>query len=974
MNQIAPPPPGFQMVDQAPPPPPPGFQLAAPPTPPTPPVPAPAPDPVTAAPDENALLVDSVMDGAGYMAQKFTQGVTNVLGFPVDAINMSPMLLNLLPGEQGMTPMTEDPVGGAESIRGALNTARDALTSSLGGTPGDMVTDNPALKFGGRVVEELGAASVPIAGGLAQGLRVGVDGARRMQQSTAPIQRAAGRNAERYAVAPGATVSKEAGMATAAGTGGATGQFLLDDGHYETSGSEAVADLIGSIMGAGSYAGVVNAGKGVANVARAASGSDSYASNAANDAAVAEILRASGTTPNQNGAIDSAPLVAALRGRNPTADVVPGFQDSVADRTGNPGIAALEYSRQSGPNAGYFQQRRADNAAASTDAMSDLAPTQPPSTFRSALETGAQSRIDDAEIMQAAAQSDFEEAAGALQTAMSGEARGQTVRAALGDALEKARNVEREAWSGITGQVDPAPLAARFDNISAGLTQSEQRVVADARGAIDTPEKLIPEAEDPVFSAVLGPNGKPVPKAVTPVDQMQSLDEITTLRSEFTTAIREARAANDTNKARILEQFVTQIDGYLDEIPEVADNLRNARAVSFDLNERFTRRGTPIADSLATTPTGGNSVPDSQVTPKFVQPDERQASSIDDVLRETDNAAEVRAALEDQIRAGAAPLLDKPDRLEAFLGQYEQVFQKFPDLRDDLGTAAGLRRASDTATKTAQDTTKSLSPGGPSATGKYLRFGAEDPARSMRTVIADDRPDEAVRELLSVSGDTPEVREGLRSAFWAELESKARPTTMSNRVTDGSGRVSDPWNFTTTTKMLDDPKFAAVVKELYADNPEHADNLKELAETLRSVDLRETARARGSSGTAQAMWNQSNLPSTETLGAYSFAYQRGQIGLPFIALRVGATVARNAMKQGRASQYEAVLDRALLDPEGAAMLLEEYNPATAEVLSRWANSWAGAQAPEIIDLIQSSAPEEPDEDQNLTDTIMGPGR
>lgn len=970
-QNVPPPPPGFQIVDQAPPPPPPGFNLVQPaPT----PAPAPPPAPVAAPADDNALLVDSIMDGAGYLAQKFTQGVTNLAGFPVDAVNMSPMLLNLLPGEQGMGPMTENPIGGSQSIRDALNTARDALTSSLGGTPGDLETDSRALEFVGRIAEEVGAAALPVAGGASQGLRLGVEGARQAQQAGSGLSRALGRNAERYAVAPGATISKELGMATAAGTGGATGQLLFDDGQEETSAFEATADLIGSIMGAGGFAGTVNAGKGIANVARAASGSDRFADQAARDAAASEMLRASGQLPNQNGAVDSTDLVRALRSPNPTADVVPGFQDSVADRTGNPGLAALEYSRQSGPNAGFFTQRRADNAAAATDAMSDLAPEQPPSTFRSALDRGAEARIDEADIASAAAQSDFEDAVAALQTAMSGEARGQTVRAALSDALTKARTVEREAWAGITGQVDPAPLAARFDNITAGLTQSEQRVVADARGAIDTPGNLMPGSDDPVVSAVLGPDGVPLPKAAAPVSEMQSLDEITTLRSEFTSAIREARAANDPNKARILEQFVTEIDAYLDEIPEISDALRNARAVSFDLNERFTRRGTPIADSLATTPTGGNSVPDSQVAGRFVQPDERQASSIDSVLRETDNAEDVRAALGDQIRAGAAPLLDKPDRLESFLGQYDQVFQKFPELREELGTVAGLRRTADTAAEAAADTTKALAPGGTSPTGKYRRFGAEDPARSMRTVIADDRPDEAVRQLLSVSGDTPEVREGLRSAFWSALEEKARPTTMSNRVTDGAGRVSDPWNFTTVTKLLEDPKFDAAARELYADNPEHLDNLKELAETLRAVDLRDTARARNSSGTAQAVQSQSNLPSTETLGAYSFAYQRGQIGLPFIALRVGATVARNAMKKGRASQFEAILDRALLDPEAAAVLLEEYNPANAEILSRWANSWAGAQAPEIIDLIQTAAPEEPDEDQALTDTIMGAGR
>lgn len=934
---------------------------------------APEPDPTFG--EQVFSAADSGVRGAGYLSQQALKGVSAVLGFPVDAINASPMLANLLPGEQGMEPFSEDPVGGSDFIYDAIMAPRNAVQSLAGQEVGDQTTDSPSLEFAGRVAEELGAASIPIAGQLNRGLRLGVEGTRRAQQGGSSVSRAFARDAERYAVNPGKTVAKEAAAATAAGTGAAAGLALADDGDDENvSTGEALADLFGSVLGYGAAEVGMNTGKGLNDVMRAITGNDRYASNVANDTAVSSILQASGATPNMNGAVDAAPLAARLRGRTDTAGIIPGFQDSVADRTGNAGLASLEYGRQSGPNAGMFVQRRTDNIAATSDKMADLAPEVPPSEFRGALERGAQESIDEADLIRDAAFGDLDAATRPLDSTMSGEQRGQVVRGALGDALEEARAVESDAWSAVGGEVDPAGLAARFDAVSGRLTEAERRQISSVSGAVGTPGRLVPEGDEDMFSAILGPDGRPYPKPEKQVAEMTDLAEVTTLRSELTDAARKARGAGEVNQARLIDQYVAEIDGFLDDIPEIAEPLEQARAVSRDLNDRFTRPNTPTARTLARSPGGGFAATDSSVSPQFVQPDEKQASNIERLLTETKDAAEVRDAIQDQILADVRGknLLENPDGLEDYLGRYSQVFEKFPELKKDLGTVAGLQRTAGDAEGVADTTRKSLSPGGNSPTGRYLRFGAEDPARSMRTVIGDAQPREAVRELLRVSGDSPQAREGLRAAFWSELEAKARPVTMSNRVADGAGGMSDPWNFTTVLRKLDDPSFRAVAEELYADNPEALENLREVAETVRSSDLRETAKARMSSGTPQALKGDSIMPSTETLGAYSFAVQRGQIGLPFVGLRIGATMARNAIAKGREKQFNAVLDQLLLDPDKAALLLEEYNPATAEVLSRWAKGWAGAQAPEIIDLIESMG-EDPDEDGQMMDAIMGGG-
>jgi len=44
-------------------------------------------------------------------------GIANLLGFPVDMVNMAPLLVNLLPGKQGMKPFSEKPVGGSQTFK-----------------------------------------------------------------------------------------------------------------------------------------------------------------------------------------------------------------------------------------------------------------------------------------------------------------------------------------------------------------------------------------------------------------------------------------------------------------------------------------------------------------------------------------------------------------------------------------------------------------------------------------------------------------------------------------------------------------------------------------------------------------------------------------------------------------------------------------------------------------------------------------
>ena len=965
--------------------------------------------------DEEQGLLDQIMgwgDAAlGYgasAADGFREGVANLLGMPVDLLNQSPRLLNALPGVEGFGPVSERPFGGAESIDAGL---RGATPFSDPIIP-DYVPDGTGERIVNRVGQEIGAAIVPAGAALGKAAQVGAQGARQMG---GPV----GRFVESAAVSPSKFAAKEMTYAGGAGLGAGVGRELASDGDPNTDTSAEVwADLIGAIFG-GVGTGLLEAGgRALGDTAALVTGRGTPA--VIRDAIAGELAQRAGAPLTREGVPDTTDLARAIEsGATRGSDAVPGYRPTTADAAQNPGLASLEYGRQSGPNSGAYTQRRVNNAEAVTDAIEANRPAAAPGAFRSAADAERervfQGVTADADARVAAAQADFdasmqrleearmgridaataaaqdaEVAAGdallPLNPATSAEARGQTIRAALDEALQGARTVEREAWAGVVGEADPGPLAGAFQQIEDSLTMAERRAVADMGGAIATPGQLAPDPED-LVNQVFGGGAS----------GQADISEITTLRSEFTTAIREARAAGDVNKARIMDRYVSAIDEFLDGIPGAGEALEAARGVSRDLNDRFTRRGAPVADVMATRPSGGPAVPDSNVASKFVQPDEKQASVAEGLLRETGDATEVRGALSDQIRAETKGMT--PDQRDAYVAQRQTVLQLFPEVGDDLAKASDAQRGAKAAgdnlrtetraadqefragSKAAETTRtgvekqaaadveaarKPLFDGSgddPRATvGRYLKYGDERATDAMAGVVNAKDPARAADDLLSFVGDEPQAVEGARAAFWQLMERNAKSTGTTTRLPGGENR----WRPAALARFLENPANRAVAERLYRDNPEHLQNIQSIADEMKLVDLSVTAKAPNSSGTPQALTGSNVLPSTETLGAYTFAYKRGQIGLPYIGLRLVSTMARKATLSGKSTQFGQLLDRALLDPEFAALLLKENNPANVAAMSRAAKSWLGVRSAWVDDLLTA---DENDEDAELMDAI-----
>ncbi|WP_370285768.1 hypothetical protein [Pseudooceanicola nanhaiensis] len=900
---------------------------------------------------------EATVDTSAMGAQGLARGAANLAGLPVDLVNMSPLLANILPGDQGMQPFSEDPVGGSEWIWNLITAPRDAIQEAAGLEVGDREPTNMRERVVERLGEEIGAAAIPIGGAIGTGARIGVQGAREMG---GPV----GRFVESAAVDPVRFAAKEGSYAAGAGLGaGGAREMVTDNDPSTDTAAELMADIVGAVGGAGAVAAGRSAGRAATDVAHAFTGQGG--AEVVRDAVAGELGRTAGAPLTPSGTPDTGPLADALRSAPSISSAVPGYQQSTADALRNPALAAAEYSRQFGPNSGRFATRRQDNAAAVEGAMDELAPNATPGAFsgassarRDALAGEARQRLDSAQLA-------FDQAATRLGNSMSGEARGQTVRAALDDAFAAARQVEREAWSAVRGEADIQPLADAFNAVTDGLTEAQYEMVKDTDNLLRIPERLSPSnGGDEQSRLIASVFGEEMPAAGGAVD----LAEVTTLRSSLSDQVRAARTAGQHDRARVLDRYLETIDTFLakNTAPETAQALRDARRVSFDLNERFTRPGDPVAEAVRRVE-GRPRMVDSEVPGRFIQPDSGQASYIDRILGEAKNADDVRNALQDQILSDVRDrkLLEAPDRLEEYLQQYGRVFSRFPDLRSDLGTAAGLRRQLDRAQRRSDSVQKTFFTPNGSTVARYLSFGDERSKDAMASVVNARDPAAAADDVLRFVGDDPQAVEGAKAAFWQLMETHSRSRGETTRMIGGD----QPWRPAALHRFVTTPKNRAVLERLYRDDPAQLQRIDDLAEALRSVD----SRVAGSKAGARPQVSKGNpvLPSVETLGAYAFAHKRGQVGLPFIGLRLASTMARRAILRGRGQQFDQLLDEALLNPEVAEMLLREHNPANVEAMTRWTRAWAGAEAPIFLDLMEKTAPE-PAEDDELLEAIGRP--
>jgi hypothetical protein len=758
-----------------------------------------------------------VANEAAYGLQQFRRGLGNLAGLPVDIVNNAPRALNLLnylPGVSGVNfgriSGDKAPVGGSDFINAIFDAPAKAAAAATGQQYRDVKPMTLGGALAGRTTEEIGGAAIPAAAVL------------RAAKTAGPVlsntQKFFG--VDKARVAPQQYVRDEGTIAAAAGFGAGAGQQAMRASGYEEGGAaDNVGELVGGLVGGGGAAlgsQLVGAGR---TVLGAVTGNPVFADRVVRDQ-VADTLLNSSSRLNTDYGGDAAAFADGLRGASRLGDIIPGFRESTADRMRDPGLAALEYNRQS-QSPGAFTARRAENASAVDSALTANAPTEPAATFSDALTAERSRRGADVSSRATAADAEAENARLALSVNTTAEQRGQMIRAAVDDAATAfiagdvaraeqalraaddalaalapnlspqtrgemlraeitaaetaARTRRQDAYAAANvdqNQVPPAGLTERIDNFRAGLTEAERSLLPN--DLLDRVANLgRPQQDGPVPTGLLDETGSPITRPA-PAPPSINLKEATSLVTDLSQRIRAAladpRAAQGgDNAARVLGQLSNEVMAFVRGVlsPEEIAALEAARGASLAERETFSRQGDAMARTLAEYNGGRAQVPSENVPGLFVRP------GADEQLNRLLAAADTpttRAALEDDIldrlrRNGA----DTPERIRAFLGAYDMPLQQFPGLRARIENAAGLREAAGTAATDVTARQREFTGGSRGLEDVTRRTAGGAPSVPDASVPGRFTGAEGDLDALLRRADTPDVRTALRDDLVSRL-------------------------------------------------------------------------------------------------------------------------------------------------------------------------------------------------------------
>ena len=866
-------------------------------------------------------VANTGMDLASSAGSGMAKGLAAVLGAPVDLINASPMLANLLPGEQGATPISDYPVGGAEMIGDLFNLPADAI-----GQPGlDYEPQGMPGRFAQRIGEEAGAVAPIIGWGsrLAAGTRA-LDEMSAAERWLAAPMRAAPNNAMR----------QEAAFATASGAGAQTANEVFTPGGEGTMGSDLAGSLAGTFgyMGAGGLAGMLR------NLAAGATNNPRWMDDIAGQAVVDQIIDNSSMMHGQaepfvlrgrEPRLDTAPLAAQMRTPADVERLVPGYTADIGTRAQDPKLQTFVQDANA-RSAGAGNTARTRNTEAVNRTVGGLAPQGDPAQFRLALQQGVDEQIASLFTEEQLAQAAADEARGLVLPQMAGpSARGADIRAGAQDAYTGALDEVGELYRAIEGgSIDPAALAARF-----GAVDQRLPVEAPRPAAAGGPARVVEQRGE-----------GPVPFA-----------EAQAIRSNLSDEQRAARAGSEPYRASIAGQYRDELDQYLTEAldPEAAAAYQTANRARFDVGQRFEEGNTAIAQALRQTERGGYVLDNSALPRKFVQPDTGRISDYQGLMREAGDDPRVRDAIADQVLEDAQPFLGNPTRLRGFLEDHNVVLSDFPEVRQRLEDAGVKTETLAGATAQRTGAERDLTTPGRSPEADYLYkgrgqpFGNDENRRSVVRVVNSADPRAATRQLLDTAGGSPEAAVDLRAAFWEEIKGRGQ-----NSATDMAGQ--DVWNARKVRDTLNDPKFAAVAEELWRDDPDDLAAIRDVFTALEAAAPGK-ARAPGSSGTAQSIQGKLDPSLTTTsLASRGRSVSRHQMSLGIATIDVLSTWLRNKSAKVQARAIDALAAQVVNNPGLAADLLEKFNPADYAARRQMLTQKYGARITQLLTALDAA--------------------
>jgi len=683
-------------------------------------------------------LPDGIVGQVDALGRGVNTGITRLVGAPVDLMNNAPRVANLIPGVDGVGPISEYPIGGSDSLQDGLE--------FLGVQTYDDVSElPPRVRPAARSGEVIGE-SIPLVGGAGIAARA----ARPATATSGTTRRVADTVLNPMRTNPNLAYGTEAISTLGAAQGAFWGQILAPDNPTIQMGLEVLGGFANPVSIATRQG--RRAFQGVNRFARTYLGD--------NQQVAADVLtraiRESGEDPEELiGILDEA-------ARNPVEDL----DLTAGQATGSRSLLALEnaLAQKSQDFLGYRQDRIAASFETLRRSADALAASGNPDAVRAAARLRQKYFRDLVNSRLAVAQTEAAEAARRFQDADPAMASSR-VREIQDQALTDVRAIESSLWEQIprNTEVSTEGTVGAYERLRDSLLE-EEGVPGLAESFV---RRISGEAQEEGVEEVLEGGA-----TATAGDMLR-------FRSRMLALGRDAAARGENDLAR---QFNTMADGALEDLnsidmPEAAD----AREFSRQLNQVF--RTSNLERLGAQTRTGADAVrPEETLDSAFgggrqrgqlnLEEMDQAARFADDANaniagRESNLAGETQANIETFLRNKVDELADPTTgeidqrRLDRFLRDNQQLVDQYPNLRDDIVAASEASRAAKEAAENSRTAEQAIN--NRAVFSRVVQD--EDPSRVVGQVMEGGRPDAEYSQLARLAQrNGPEAVEGLKTS------------------------------------------------------------------------------------------------------------------------------------------------------------------------------------------------------------------
>ena len=838
----------------------------------------------------------SATEKAGAALKGFNVGtLADIVGAPADLLNQLPRLGNLLPGEQGFQPFSQNPVLGSQSIRNTMSNLFDIGYKDVT----DLPADQRPFAVGGEVVGQTAGTLVPIAAAARN-----VSALNALTQ-TAPKSNTAAEILDTViktqARKPATTAGVEVGLGVPAGIGAGIAE-AVDPG-------DPTSRMYGELGGAFSPLVVTStlpdALKGIGRffMSRTESGVETSAArllqkdlvDAGSDPEkLAAILRASGDTSQTSAQITGDERLLAIE--NQLVSDSGKLSDDVSKQT-KEAIGEL--------NAAYRQ--------AITSGNPELV-RQAAIARREYILALVKGRAEDAEKKAKQIES---------STLKTTDPNAANVRAReiLDEELEVARATENQLWTAVKRDVNVSAdnLLSKYNEFRAELIETGESLPAP----IETLIKNIKTAK---------PN-KGLAKGET------TSGALLKVRSRYLKLAREARSKKDFGNARVYQQLA---DAMLDDLDVVVGEAAStARAFSRELNKNFTQGyigrtlGFEGDGSLRVAPerTLESVVDSSDVQQRLNLQAQQRAAGGTQVLDTANAETLARLGVDPSLLGGQADALLQqqqdfftnlaarstnfdgsvnPDKLQTFIQNNADTLRAL-GLEDALTNVTAQRRLADRVAEQAKNANKFVDQ--KSAAARLLRVNNvnEAIAKALQSGnVAGEIEDYA--RLAKRSGD-PAVLDGLRYGIYETLLDSA---TIQNSGLISGNRLEQLFNATSGGKTL-----KQTLVDTGAITSGQANNIDRLIKKTKQFEaaLANTSRAEDLLGGEDIFFDLLLRVGGANIGSMGAVSQA--TGTPLVLAGAGVRASQKFFDKLPRLAVKGVLAEAVKNPKLMATLLEK---------------------------------------------------